>query len=466
MAHLESLNELVFRIREASAARGDLVAITRGERTTTVSTTDFLREIHALAVALDDAGLEHGERVAIYCENRPEWHVVDLACQLLGAPTVPIAARLGPSEVAFVLRNSGARWVFYGDERQRDILRDLRAGLTRPPTAIAFDGDAALDDGRTITRMIGDGTGRLADVPIERFRGRAAADDVASLAYTRGPDGEPCGAMLDHRALAFAVEACGRVFDLGTEDRVLSFSPLSRGLARALDHLAFVRGAAVHHVPDGLDLSRALAGRRPTVLVAPPRVYAMVVERTRAEIEGYRPRNRRLASWALAVGARHATAAREGFIGPFLALQRWLAHRSVLRHIQRPFGGRLRLAISDGEPLADDVVRFFEAVGLPLVETYGFTETSPVLTACTPEGIRRGTVGEPLTGVDLRITDDGDILVRGPGTMRGYWQNPEATAAALDDSGWFRTGDRGRVDRSGHLVITERRRDRRQLAER
>ncbi|MEM8930806.1 MAG: AMP-binding protein [Acidobacteriota bacterium] len=454
MATPATLNDLVFRIREISAGRGELLRISRGGRAISVTATDFLREVHALVVALEDAGLVSGERVAIYSENRPEWHVVDLACQLLGASTVPVYARLPPEKVAFVLRNSGARWVFYSDAEKRDVLRGLWSGLTRPPTGVAFDGDAAFDDGTSITRMIGDGARRLGDVPLERFRGRVEGDAIASIAYT-GRGGEPRGAMLSHRNMMSTCLGCAETLPITPDDQVVSFLPLSQVLQRTLDHVCFFRGARIHHVPDGRDLSAALTRDRPTVLVAPATVFEAVHRRTLAEIEGYRPRHRRLANWALNVGERYATTSREGFIGPFLAIQRWLAHRLVFRRIHEALGGRLRFAVAGGATVSSDAARFFDAIGLPVYEGYSLTEATSAVTFNTSEQHRIGSLGKPLPNVEVRITEDGEIQVRSPGVMSGYWQQPEATAAAIDETGWLHTGDIGRLDRAGYLYLAD-----------
>lgn len=456
MAALETLNDLVFHVRETSAGRSDLLAITRGESVREVSASDFLRDVHALAVALDDAGVERGERVAIWSENRPEWHVVDFACHLLGATTVPIFPGLSPERVAYVLRNSGARRIFYSDAAKRDRLREMRSGLTRPPAAVAIDGEAATDDGLSITRLIGEGARRLGDVPFERFRGRVEADEPASIHYTSGGDGEDSrGFALSHRNLVANLLAVSRVFPLSRHDRTVSFSSLAHVFQRSIDQLAFYRGARVHHVPKGLDLPRALAADEPTLLVAPPVVYQRIREMTLGELESFSSARRRLGRWALDVGARHAIAAREGFIGPILSLQRRLAERLFLREVRAAFGGRLRFAISGGEPLAEDVVRFFVSIGLPIYEGYGFTGALPVIAVNAPESHRVGSLGRPLPEIDLRIAEDGEILVRGPSVMRAYWQDPEATEAAMDDSGWFHTGDLGRVDKNGHVFLGE-----------
>lgn len=484
MSEPETLGDLVFRLRAQAGGRSDLVSVswTRDhsgdkpegagdeepdERRESLSTSDFVRNVHSLAVALDDRGVRRGERVAIYSENRPEWHVTDFACQLLGVATVPIHAEFTTEQVAFVLRNSGSRWVFYSDASKRDRLLQLRHAVTDLPVAIAFDAEARLPDDTakeysnapSFTRLLGEGAERLSDVPLERFRGRTEADDLASVLYTSGTTGDPKGVMLSHRNFLSNVRGCAEVFEIGEGDLAISFLPLSHVFQRTVDLLCFYRGVSIHYVPRTHDVPRALRRRRPTLMAAAPAVYERAWKRTFELLEQKGPLQRKLFQWALQAGQRYASASRDGFVGPLLALQRALADRFVFRDVQQRFGGRLRFAISGGAALPVEVSDFFDAVGIPLYQGYGLTETSPVLATNHPKGQRPGSVGRALSDVELRIEEDGEILVRGPGVMKGYWQDSAATAASINESGWFRTGDVGRVDRSGYLFVTDRKRD-------
>ncbi|MEM9557058.1 MAG: long-chain fatty acid--CoA ligase [Acidobacteriota bacterium] len=460
MADIETLSDLFFRIREVSAGHTDLLTLHRAESLETQSTTDFVRSVHSLALALDDAGVAAGDRIAIWSETRPEWHVVAFACHLLAAPTVPIHPGVTADELAWALRNSGARWIFVADGAKLDILATLASTLTAPPRVVTFDPvSAAEPSATTLTRLLGQGARRLGEVPIERYRGRAGAEDLASLLYTSGTSGEPKGVMLSHRNLVSNVLACDRVFPLQGDDVALAFLPLSHIFQRTVDHLCFYRGVRLVMVPDPDDVGAALERHRPTVMAAAPELYERAWRRLRRDEADAAPPRRALVRWALEIGARYAEATRGGFIGPLLSLQRALANRLVLRRVRERFGGRLRLAISGGAPLAPEIGELFEAAGLPLYEGYGLTETSPVLTTNHPDGQRRGSVGQALSDVELRIAEDGEILVRGPNVMQGYWQSPDATAASIDSSGWFRTGDIGRLDQSGYLFVTDRKRD-------
>lgn len=510
---IRDLNALVFHVRETSAGRSDLLRATYPERIETLSTTDFVRSVHSLALALEARGLEKGERVGLYCENRPDWHVVDLACQLLGAPTVPMLPSLSQEQLSFVLRNSGCRWVFYSDPAKGQVLIRASRGLSAPPSLVTLDplpaereaaegtGDgrpsvpgppvpgspdavsagpsaagrggesAASEEARqtdaadrpanpptTLTRLLGEGAARLGAVPIERFRDRVDEDDLASILYTSGTTDDPKGVMLSHGNFVSNILACAEIFPVGPRDRALSFLPLAHVFQRTVDYLCLYRGTPIHYVPFFDDVPEVLRSERPTVMAAAPAVYELAHRRAMGRIESLAPVRARLARWALAVGKRHAVASREGLIGPLLAFRRLLADRLVLRELRAQLGGRMRLAISGGAPLAPEAESFFEAIGIPLFQGYGLTETSPVLSANRPEDVRPGSVGKPISDVELRIAEDGEILVRGPGIMQGYWQNEAATAAARNESGWFRTGDLGRMDQSGYVFVTDRKR--------
>lgn len=456
---IKTLSDLVFHVREVSAGRPTLLSVRLRERREGLSTTDFVRNVHSLALALEQQGLSKGDRVAIFSENRPEWHVVDFACHLLGAPTVPLYPTLPRQQVAFVLRNSGCRWVFYSDARKRDLLQELTAQLTAPPQAIAFDGTAAMPGGLSITRLMGEGAARRGAVPIERFRGRVEAEDLASLVYTSGTTGDPKGVMLRHRQLIASCLSCAARFNLGAEDRVISFLPLSHIFQRMVDYCCFYRGTAIHYLPSVEQLPRALLEIEPTVFAAPPRFYVRACHRAMAELGRAGRGKRWLARWALGVGRRYVAARHGGIVGPWLALERRLASSLVFKRIKRRFGGHLRLAVCGGATLPGEIENLFQAIGLPIFQAYGLSETSAVVTANAPGQSRRGSVGRPLEGVELRVAEEGEILVKGPGVMVGYWENPQATAEAFTADGWLRTGDLGELDAKGFLFLTGRKKE-------
>jgi len=455
---VSTLSDLVFHIRDVSAGRQELLSVRLPKGRETLSATDFLSNVHSLALALEALGVTRGDRVAIFSENRSEWHVVDFACQLVGAATVPLYPTLAAQQVGYILRNSGSRLVFYSDARKRDLLVELQKALTVPLQVVAFEGEATVPGGMSITRLMGQEAARRGDVPIERFRGRVEPEDLASIVYTSGTTGDPKGVMLSHRNLVSNFLACAEIFKVDPRDRALSFLPLAHVFQRTVDHLCFYRGVAIHYVPAVERVQSALTAVRPTLLVAVPRFYERAYLRVVSRLAKENALRQLLFRWAIGTGKRYATA-RQSFIGPLLALRRQLAERLVFRHIRARFGGRLRIAISGGAPLAREVSEFFEAVGMPVFQGYGLTESSPVLASNAPHRQRQGSVGKALTGVELRFGADGEILARGPGIMLGYWKNPQATEEAIDAEGWLHTGDVGWLDQSGYLFISDRKKD-------
>jgi long-chain acyl-CoA synthetase len=456
---IQTLSDLVFHLRDLSAGRPDLLTVRWPAKRESVSTTEFLRSIHSLVLALEERGLEHGDRVAIYSETRPEWHTVDFACQLLGLVSVPLNPELESKQLGFILRNSGSHWVFYSNLAKREMLVKLQSGLTAPIQMVAFETEAAVPGGLTLTTLLGEGAARCGDIPLERYRGRCDENDLGTLLYTAGTTGDPKGVMLSQGNLVANFKACGEVFSLGPEDLALAFLPLSHGFQRTIDHLCFFRGVPIHYVPSLEQVGEALREMKPSLLAALPRVYERAYQRTLQTVQQESPFRQSLFRWALGAGRRYLLAARGGLIGPILALERRLAKRLVYRGIRQRFGGRLRFAISGGGSISTEVGEFFRIVGVPLYQAYGLAETSPLLASNAPRQQRQGSVGKALTDVELKVAEDGEILAKGPGLMQGYWDNPQASAASVDESGWLHTGDVGHIDQSGYLFVTDRKKD-------
>jgi long-chain acyl-CoA synthetase len=458
-ASVRTLADLVFHVAELSAGRADLLSIRRQGRTEAWSTERFVAAIHATALALEARGLRKGDRAALFAENCPEWFVADLACQLLGVISVPIYSTLPVAQVAAILRDSGARWVFFSDAAKHKLLLDTQASLTEPLGLVTLEPGASML-GTALEALLAQGEGLKSATPLEALRGRVTEDDVASLIYTSGTTGEPKGVMLTHKNFVSNMLAGAEVFPMGPDDLAMSFLPLSHVFERTCDHIFFFRGVPVHYVPAIERVPPALPEIRPTVLPSVPRLYERAYLKVLANVQKDKAWKRRLFFWAVEVGKRHAAARERGaFVGPWLRLRHAVAQRLVYAKLQERFGGRLRLPISGGAPLPREIGAFFSALGVPLYQGYGLTETAPVLTVNHPRAQRQGSVGRPLPGVEIRIAPDGEILAKSPGVMRGYWQKPEATAEVFDTEGWFHTGDIGYLDGDGFLFITDRKKD-------
>ncbi len=456
---MRTLSDLVFRIREVSGGRPDLLSTRKGKRIEPLSTSDFLGAVHALALAFDHRGVPKGSRVAILSENRPEWHVVDFACHLIGAVVVPLYPTLTEDQVAYILRNSGVEWIFTSDQKKASMLARIKPTLSRDIQLISFDETVKGDDTTTLTMLLAEGAPHRSAEPLERFRHRVEPSDLASIIYTSGTTGDPKGVMLEHQAFLSNVIACSGLFALGPRDQALSFLPLSHVFERTVDYLFFSLGVAIHYAPSIERVPPLLLEVKPTVLSSVPRLYERAYLKVTANMVKETAHKQRIFRWAIRVGKRYASASLDRFIGPWLGLQRLLAKRLVYGKIADRFGGRLRFAIAGGAPLGDEVSQFFDAVGITLYQGYGLTETAPVLAVNHAGAVRRGSVGKAVPGVKLRIAEDGEILALSPGLMRGYWEDAEATAEVIDEDGWFHTGDIGELDADGFLFITDRKKD-------
>jgi long-chain acyl-CoA synthetase len=284
-------------------------------------------------------------------------------------------------------------------------------------------------------------------------------DDLATLIYTSGTTGPPKGCMLTHRNLVTAATHVRKALQ-EPGDVVLLFLPLAHSYGRLAHQAATHRGATVAAVADVTRVPEALAELHPTILPAVPRVYEKAHANTLGEIERAGGLRRRIGLWALGVGARASRRRREGGRVPrWLALQERIAERLVFAKVRERLGGRLKLGISGAAPLSTDVMEFFHALGVPVIEGYGLTETGSSATVNEPDDFRIGTVGRPVEGAEIRLADDGEILIRSDAVFAGYYKDPEATAAALSDDGWLSTGDVGELDADGFLRITDRKKD-------
>jgi long-chain acyl-CoA synthetase len=399
---------------------------------------EFESRVHRAAGAMAARGIRPGDRVALISYNRPEWAIVDYAAHLIGAVTVPLYSTSTPDQVGFILSDSGSKLVFAEDAQQL-----AKAGSGRD--VVVFDSG--------FDAFLATGAGKPPAVETDPA-------SLATIIYTSGTTGTPKGVMLSHRNLVSDVVALTDIIRFTPEDISLSFLPVSHAFQRCVDYAIFSRGAAIAYAESTDSVAKNLLEVRPTILCAVPRFYEKVHDRVKQSIEGMSFRRQRLAQWALRAGAEEMTHRIRGRRAPFGArFRRAIADFLVLKKIRAKTGGRLRLLVSGGAPLAPETNEFFNSLGFTLIEGYGLTETSPVITLNRPGAVRIGTVGQAIGGVDVKIApEDGEILARGPIVMMGYYNKPQETAEVMTD-GWFRTGDIGEIDAEGYLKITDRKKD-------
>jgi long-chain acyl-CoA synthetase len=434
------------------------------------STAACVERVRAIGLALEDMGMEPGDRVAIMSETRQAWVLADLGIVTARLVTVPIYPTISAQQARFILQDSGARGVFVSDATQAEKILAVRHLLPELEFIVVFTDEvppAAVRGSHTVLRLEGvidRGRALAADAAaVARYEAGIAAvasDDLLTVIYTSGTTGEPKGVMLTHDNVLSNMQAVIPVLGLTPQDVALSYLPLSHVFERMVTYLYLYEGLSVCHAESIDTLARDLQRVRPTIMTGVPRVYEKLhakIHEAVAEAPAFR---RRLFEWAVRIGTEASAVRREGrSLSPFLKMQEAVADGLVASKIREKVGGRLRLAVSGSAPLPAHIASFFNAVGVPLIEGYGLTETSPVITVNPLDKPRFGSVGCAVDGVEVAIADDGEILTRGPHVMKGYWNRPEDTAAVLEPDGWFHTGDIGVLGDDGYLAITDRKKE-------
>ena len=404
-------------------------------------------QVRRLAARLIERGLEPGDRVAIFSTNRPEWSLADLACAAATLVSVPLYPTSTPDQVRHIIGDSGAKLVFAAGQAELDKL--AAAGLGALPM-VTFD---ELDDVVTLSA-------ELAAAPsdqsaVDARLEQASADDLATIIYTSGTTGEPKGVMLTHRGFTHQVAVLNRYFTITPEDSSLCFLPLSHALERAWTYVVLADGCLNTYVPDPRTVAEMLVAAKPTLLASVPRLFEKVFNTANEKVAGS-PLKQKVLAWALRTGSAYHDVLRAGkHPDPMLTLKLKIADKLALGAIRDAMGGPKVVLACGGAPLRTEIEDFFYGCGLLVLQGYGLTEASPLVTFPYSAGIRFGTVGKVMDGGELRVADDGQIQYRGPNLMLGYWGKPEETAATIVD-GWLQTGDVGVLDEDGFLKITDR----------
>jgi long-chain acyl-CoA synthetase len=430
-----------------------------------ISHAEVYADVKNLALGLKALGIATGDRVAILSENRPEWLIADFACVMAQAISVPLYPVLPAEQIAYMLQDSEARAVLVSTPEQLAKLRELSGRVPSLEQVILFDGPAA---GQSATHSFAEvlalGEEQVGGTSDEDYRAASLAtapDDGLTILYTSGTTGRPKGVMLTHNNLYSNVRAALQTIDIRPGDVSMSVLPLSHVFERMVGHYTMFSGGATIAYAESFEAVGAnFREVRPTLMSLVPRGYEKIYSQVEAVAREGGAAKQKLLRWSIDVGSRWIDARLAGEQPAlWLSLQRAVADRLVFSKLRARTGGRMRLFISGGAPLNPELARFFLSAGLTIIEGYGLTETSPVIALNRPDRIRIGTVGQPLSGVEVAIAPDGEILTRGPHVMKGYYKDPEATAAAIDRDGWFHTGDIGELDSEGYLSITDRKKD-------
>ena len=434
--------------------------VRRDGRWESTSSQEFLRRVAGISTALVELGVKPGDRVGLFSTNRPEWHTVDFAITGAGAITVPIYFNESPDRMTYILKHCGAKVVFVAGKPQLEKLLAVRGHLPEVENIIVSDaGQETPSECLRYDTLIA--TAGAADISSYRQRAsQVLPGQLSSIIYTSGTTGEPKGVMLTHTNFCSNVTDVGHDFRLDpAEDIALSFLPLAHVYGRVMDYIYIFQGAPVAYVESIDAVPQALLEVHPSITAAVPRffekIYARIVEQG-SKNTGLR---RRIFDWSIGIAERAVHWRASGGHASLLVKLQWLlANVLVYKKVRAGMGGRLRLVCSGGAPLSKELAEFFWAVGVPIYQGYGLTETSPIVSNNYPQN-RVGSSGRPIANVEVRIAEDGEIQVKGPCVMQGYYKNPEATREVLTADGWFCTGDIGHLDTDGYLYITDRKKD-------
>ena len=420
-----------------------------------ISYTELDASVAAFSKGLNALGVEKNDRVAILSENRPEWAITDFGSLKVGAVTVPMFSTLTAAQVGYILKDSGAKIICVSTEKQLEKVRAIRDEVPTLEQIVIFD---------TIEDETPEGVIQfqaVCELAGEETDSAASEDDIATIIYTSGTTGNPKGVMLTHANFISNVEACKSLIDVSETDVLLSFLPLSHVFERLGGHyVPLFSGAKIAYAESTFTVAQNMKEVAPTVMLSVPRLYETMHERILRAVQEGSSVKQKIFHWGVSVGSAVSSAIQQGRKpSAILQLQQSIADKLVFAKLKEATGGRLRFFVSGGAALPQSIAEFFHAAGILILEGYGLTETSPVISMNHPGKWKFGTVGAQVPGIEVQIAEDGEILTRGPHVMKGYFNNDAATAEVIDAEGWFHTGDIGLIDADGFVKITDRKKN-------
>ena len=449
---------LISMFEDAVRQYGDKPALAhkpRGGTYEDISYTEFGASVDALSKGLNALGVQKGDRVAILSENRPEWAISDFGILKAGAVNVPMFSTLTAAQVGYILKDSGAKIICVSTEKQLEKCVAIRDEVPTLEQIIIFDGV----EGETPEGVIQ--WTAVCETAGEAVESDSHEDDVATIIYTSGTTGNPKGVMLTHANFIFNLQACKSLIEVRETDVLLSFLPLSHVFERLGGHyVPLFSGAKVAYAESTFTVAQNMKDVAPTVMLSVPRLYETMHERILRAVQEGSPLKQKIFHWGVSVGSAVSSAIQQGKKpSAVLQLQQGIADKLVFAKLKAATGGRLRFFVSGGAALPQSIAEFFHAAGILILEGYGLTETSPVISMNHPGKWKFGTVGAQVPGIEVEIAEDGEILTRGPHVMKGYFNNESATAEVIDEEGWFHTGDIGIIDEDGFIKITDRKKN-------
>ena len=443
----------------ANRYRSTAMRAPEGDTWVRTSYPELGRDVRAIAKGLMALGIEAGDRVAILSNTRAEWTLADFGAICAGATVVPVYQTNSPEECEYVLDHSGATAVFCEDGDQLAKLAEIRDALPKLEHVVRFDGEG--DGAMTLDELRAAGD-EVSDDDLDARVAAIGSDDIATVVYTSGTTGPPKGCMLSHGNLCADIDGIHQILKITPDDDVLYvFLPLAHVLTRIVQLFAIDAGGEMAYWRrDPKKIVEDVQLIKPTYLPSVPRIFEKIHTAATAKADAAGGAKAKIFHWAVGVGREVAQREdRGGHPGLVLKAKHALADKLVLHKIRDLFGGRVKLALSGAAPIDTEILEFFHAAGIWVLEGYGMTENCAVETLNTIEHHRFGSVGRPLPVCEVKIADDGEVLMRGPNVFKGYYDNPEATAETLDADGWLHSGDLGELDADGYLSITGRKKD-------
>ncbi|MEE8377900.1 MAG: long-chain fatty acid--CoA ligase, partial [Candidatus Aminicenantaceae bacterium] len=443
-----------------SFQKDNLLLYKSGGKYVPVSTSEFEEKVKGFTLGLKDLGLNPGEKLIILSENRPEWVMANFANLCLGATTVPIYTTLTPEQIRYIIDDSNAKIVVCSNLDMWKKLDAIKDELDKVTHFIIFESEAP-EGVLSFKKVVASGNKLASDEPnlFEKTALRVQPEDVASIIYTSGTTGVPKGVMLTHHNLISNMMAVCQVIEFTVDDIALSWLPLSHSFEHLVTVAYIYKGVSIGYAESVETVGENMQELRPHLLTSVPRLYEKIYSAIMESVQSGSSLKRKIFFWALKTGKKAGQKKLTGQkVSPMLEMKRKIAHKLVFSKIIAKTGGRVRIFISGAAPLSKDIAEFFHALGIVILEGYGLTETAPCITLNTFQHLRFGTVGRPVSGVEVKIAEDGEILAKGPNIMKGYYNKPAETAEVFDGE-WFKTGDVGLIDADGFITITDRKKD-------
>jgi long-chain acyl-CoA synthetase len=427
-----------------------------------ISYSEYRRRVELFALGLASLGVRKKDTIAIISENRPEWVIADMGIILLGAVDVPIYPTLTAKQIEFIFNDARVSIAVVSNQSQLNKVLKIRDQVKTLKKIILMTDKTDAPTDKTVIGFskiyeMGEEFEREEWEFIETAMKRVKPQDLLTIIYTSGTTGNPKGVMLSHSNLVANIVASAVAIPITPNDVFLSFLPLCHSFERMAGYYtAMACGATVAYAESPETVRDNLLEIHPTIVTTVPRLFERIQSRLQKQIDSGSPAKQKIFYWAVNTGRQYIAAKKRGHINPVLKAQHALADTLVFQKLKERTGGKIKYFISGGAALPRELGEFFEAVGITIIEGYGLTETSPVLCANRLDDYKFGTVGKPIAGVSIKISDDGEILAKGPNIMLGYFNNKKATAEIIDKDGWLHTGDVGMFDAHGMLVITDR----------